>query len=247
MSAVSAHSRATAAGFDDGRPRPAGPPAEALRYRPSSHQAAGTSVSEGGHGHAPDAPWRRALDIVLALAILVLGLPLMVLTALTIVLDTPGPILYRQQRVGLRGRPFTMLKFRTMTVDAEAQCGPVWAARNDPRVTKVGAVIRRFRIDELPQLLNVLRGDMAVIGPRPERPCFVEHLSRAIPRYSDRHQVKPGITGWAQVNYPYGASIDDALNKLSFDLYYVHNRSLMLDIRIVLATVPVVLFQVGAR
>lgn len=221
MNAVSAISRAAAAGFDDGNPAQA--------------------------DHAPGACWRRVLDILLALAILVPGLPLMVLTACIIVLGTPGPIFYRQQRVGLRGRSFTMLKFRTMTVDAETHCGPVWAARNDPRVTRVGAIIRRFRIDELPQLLNVLRGDMAVIGPRPERPCFVEHLSRAIPRYADRHQVKPGITGWAQVNYPYGASTEDALNKLAFDLYYVNNRSLLLDFRIVLATIPVVVFRLGAR
>jgi lipopolysaccharide/colanic/teichoic acid biosynthesis glycosyltransferase len=170
----------------------------------------------------------------------------MLLTALAIRLDSPGPILYRQERVGLGGGTFTVLKFRSMRTDAEAR-GPVWAAQRDPRVTRVGSFIRLTRIDELPQLLNVLRGEMSFIGPRPERPHFVEQLEQALPFYRDRALVKPGLTGWAQVNYPYGASVEDARAKLSYDLYYVKHRSLLLDLMILLATVRVVLFQRGAR
>jgi lipopolysaccharide/colanic/teichoic acid biosynthesis glycosyltransferase len=155
-------------------------------------------------------------------------------------------MLYRQERVGLHGRPFTVLKFRSMRTDAEA-CGPVWAMQRDPRVTRIGSFIRLTRIDELPQLINVLRGEMSFIGPRPERPHFVAQLERALPFYRDRAQVKPGLTGWAQVNYPYGASVEDARAKLSYDLYYVKHRSLLLDLQILVATVRVVLFQRGAR
>ena len=198
-------------------------------------------------GPDPEHPGRRAADILLALFLLLFTLPVMALSALAVRLGSPGPVLYRQQRVGLNGRPFTMLKFRSMCVDAEPRGAPVWAAQNDPRMTRAGAVLRRFRMDELPQLLNVLRGDMAMIGPRPERPHFVEELAHAIPFYADRHRVKPGITGWAQVNHPYGASVEDARQKLSYDLYYVQNRTLLLDLRIVLATIRVVLSQSGAR
>jgi len=161
-------------------------------------------------------------------------------------LESPGPVLYRQQRVGQRGRVFTLLKFRSMRVDAEAR-GPTWAAQHDPRVTRVGGFIRRTRIDERPQLINVLRGEMSFVGPRPERPHFVDQLAEIIPFYRDRTSIKPGITGWAQVNYPYGASIDAARQKLSYDLYYVKHRSLFLDALIVVATVRVILFQEGAR
>jgi lipopolysaccharide/colanic/teichoic acid biosynthesis glycosyltransferase len=171
----------------------------------------------------------------------------MLLTALAVKLDSPGPVFYRQQRVGLHGRPFTVLKFRSMTVNAEAAGRAVWAQRKDPRVTGVGGFIRLTRIDELPQLLNVLQGAMSFIGPRPERPHFVEQLVQVIPFYAERSTVKPGITGWAQVNYPYGASIEDAREKLSYDLYYVKNRSVFLDLLILLATVRVILFQEGAR
>jgi sugar transferase (PEP-CTERM system associated) len=190
---------------------------------------------------------KRGIDVCVSLTLLLLTLPLMVLTALLIRLDSPGPILYRQQRTGLHGKPFTLLKFRSMTVDAEHGGKPRWASQQDPRITRVGGFIRPMRIDELPQLINVLRGEMSMIGPRPERPHFVEQLARVIPLYSERSYVKPGITGWAQVNYPYGASVEDARQKLSYDLYYVKNRSLLLDLLILLATVRVILFREGAR
>lgn len=190
---------------------------------------------------------RRTFDILAAGGLLLLTLPLMVLTAIAIRLETRGPIFYRQERVGQGGRVFTLFKFRSMTVDAEANGTPVWAVPQDPRVTRVGRFTRLTRIDEIPQVLNVLRGDMAFIGPRPERPLFVAQLERAIPHYADRAVVKPGITGWAQVRYRYGASVEDARMKLGYDLYYIRNRSLALDIRILAETVRVVLLQEGAR
>jgi sugar transferase (PEP-CTERM system associated) len=190
---------------------------------------------------------KRAIDIVVSLALLLLTLPLMLLVAVLIRIDSPGPVLYRQLRTGLHGRPFTLLKFRSMTDDAEQGGNPLWASKQDPRITRVGSFIRPMRIDELPQLINVLRGEMSMIGPRPERPHFVEQLARVIPLYAERSYVKPGITGWAQVNYPYGASVEDARQKLSYDLYYVKNRSLLLDLLILLATVRVILFREGAR
>jgi sugar transferase (PEP-CTERM system associated) len=190
---------------------------------------------------------KRALDVAVSLSLLVLTLPVMLVTALLIKFDSPGPILYRQQRLGLHGETFTLCKFRSMRIDAEAGGDPRWAQHQDPRVTRVGRFIRPMRIDELPQLINVLLGQMSMIGPRPERPHFVEQLSRVIPLYRQRSYVKPGITGWAQVNYPYGASVEDAREKLAYDLYYVKNRSLMLDILILFATVRVILFREGAR
>jgi len=189
---------------------------------------------------------RRAMDLALAALLITVTLPVIVMTAIAIRLESPGPILYRQQRVGLHGRVFTLFKFRSMRADAE-RAGAVWASQNDPRVTRVGRFIRRFRIDEIPQVLNVLRGEMAFVGPRPERPEFVARLAAAIPHYEARALVKPGITGWAQVNYPYGASIEDARMKLAYDLYYVGRRSLFLDLVILVATVRVVLFQEGSR
>jgi sugar transferase (PEP-CTERM system associated) len=189
---------------------------------------------------------RRLGDILVSLLLLMATLPVMALTAALIRLESPGPVLYRQERVGLQGRVFTLLKFRSMQIDAEAR-GPAWAAQRDPRVTGVGAIIRRLRIDELPQLINVLKGEMGFVGPRPERPHFVDQLAEVIPFYRDRACVKPGITGWAQVNYPYGASIEDARQKLSYDLYYVKHRNLFLDLLILFATVRVILFQEGAR
>ena len=189
---------------------------------------------------------RRLGDIVVSLALLIATLPVMALTAALIRMESPGPVLYRQERVGLHGRVFTLMKFRSMQMDAEAR-GPAWAAQRDPRVTRVGAFIRRMRIDELPQLINVLKGEMGFVGPRPERPHFVDQLAEVIPFYRDRACVKPGITGWAQVNYPYGASIEDARQKLSYDLYYVKHRNLFLDLLILFATVRVILFQEGAR
>jgi lipopolysaccharide/colanic/teichoic acid biosynthesis glycosyltransferase len=155
-------------------------------------------------------------------------------------------VLYRQQRAGLHGRSFNLWKFRSMRQNAET-FGACWAARRDPRVTRVGAFIRAHRIDELPQLANVLRGEMSLIGPRPERPIFVAQLIREIPDFAARTRVLPGLTGWAQVNYPYGASVEDARIKLDYDLYYIRNRSLLLDLRILLRTVGVVLRRTGAR
>jgi sugar transferase (PEP-CTERM system associated) len=190
---------------------------------------------------------KRGIDIVVSLALLLLTLPLTLLIALLIKLDSPGAVLYRQQRAGLRGKSFTLLKFRSMMLDAEPTGKPRWASKRDPRITRVGSFIRPMRIDELPQLINVLRGEMSMIGPRPERPHFVEQLSRVIPLYSERSHVKPGITGWAQVNYPYGASVEDARQKLSYDLYYVKNRSLLLDLLILVATIRVILFREGGR
>ncbi len=188
----------------------------------------------------------RAVDLVGAVLLLVVSLPVMLLTAAAIRLEDGKPILYRQVRVGRDGRTFTVYKFRSMGVDAEAR-GAVWATEHDPRVTRVGAVIRRLRIDELPQLLNVIAGDMALVGPRPERPEFTSELADRIPGYADRLSVKPGITGWAQVSAPYAASIDDARVKLSYDLYYIKNRSLLLDFLILASTVRVVLFREGSR
>jgi sugar transferase (PEP-CTERM system associated) len=190
---------------------------------------------------------KRVIDVFVSLVLLVLTLPLMLATAVAVRLDSPGPVLYRQQRVGLFGKPFTLLKFRSMRMDAEAEGSPRWAAMKDPRVTRVGSFIRSTRIDELPQLLNVLRGEMSLIGPRPERPHFVAQLTEVIPFYNERSYVKPGITGWAQVNFPYGASVEDAREKLSYDLYYVKNRGTFLDLLILIATVRVILFREGAR
>jgi exopolysaccharide biosynthesis polyprenyl glycosylphosphotransferase len=188
-----------------------------------------------------EAAIRRAAEIAMSLALLGLTLPLLLLTALLIKLDSPGPVLYRQQRVGFRGQVFTLYKLRSMRLDAEAG-GPAWATRHDSRVTRVGALIRLTRIDELPQLINVLRGEMGFVGPRPERPPFVTQLAEQIPHYPDRTLVKPGVTGWAQVNYPYGASLDDARSKLSYDLYYVKNFNLLFDLRIVLQALRVVMW-----
>ena len=190
---------------------------------------------------------RRAMDISLGLFLLLVTLPVLILAAVAIKLDSPGPVFYCQDRVGRGGRVFCLFKFRSMTVDAESGGAPVWASKADPRVTRVGRFLRLTRIDEIPQVLNVLRGDMAFVGPRPERPGFVAELARVIPHYEDRAVVKPGITGWAQVNYPYGASVEDAWMKLTYDLYYVRHRSIFLDLMILVATVRVVLFQEGSR
>jgi exopolysaccharide biosynthesis polyprenyl glycosylphosphotransferase len=187
------------------------------------------------------------LDVAIGLLLVVVTLPLMVVTAAAIRLESRGPVLYRQERTGLHGKTFTVFKFRSMAIDAEAAGKPQWATTRDPRVTRMGAVMRASRIDELPQLFNVLRGEMSMIGPRPERPIFVDELARVIPHYNHRSYVKPGLTGWAQVNFPYGASVDDAREKLAYDLYYVKNRGLLLDLVILLATVRVILFREGAR
>ena len=190
---------------------------------------------------------RRAFDITIGLLLLLFTFPIMLITALAIFLDDGGPILYRQTRVGMSGKPFDILKFRSMRTDAEKNAQAVWAQVGDQRVTSVGRVIRRLRIDELPQIFNVLRGEMSVVGPRPERPTFVNELLTLIPYYSVRHSVKPGITGWAQVRYPYAASVEDAAHKLEYDLYYVKNRSLFLDMLIGIETVGVVVWGNGVR
>jgi sugar transferase (PEP-CTERM system associated) len=190
---------------------------------------------------------KRVIDVVVSGLLLAFTFPLMLAIAILIKLDNPGPVFYRQPRAGLHGRVFTLFKFRSMRTDAEAAGTPRWAVKSDPRITRIGALIRQTRIDELPQLFNVLRGEMSLIGPRPERPHFVEQLAAVIPFYHERSYVKPGITGWAQVNYPYGASVEDAREKLSYDLYYVKHRSTMLDLLILMATVRVILFREGAR
>jgi sugar transferase (PEP-CTERM system associated) len=189
---------------------------------------------------------KRAFDLAASLALLVVAAPVMLLTAICISLESGLPILYRQARVGEGGRTFTLYKFRSMKNDAERD-GPQWAATDDDRTTAVGRIIRKLRIDELPQIINVLKGDMSFVGPRPERPYFVDQLSGQIPYYALRHAVKPGITGWAQVRYPYGASVDDSVEKLQYDLYYVKNHGLFLDLMILIDTVQVVLWGKGAR
>ncbi len=173
--------------------------------------------------------------------------PFMLITALVVRLSSPGPILYRQVRVGLNGEPFTLYKFRSMRVDAEAGTGAVWASKDDPRITPAGRVLRKLRLDELPQLFNVLKGEMALVGPRPERPEFVKTLSESIPYYQQRHAVLPGITGWAQINYKYGDTLEDTVTKLEFDLYYIKNMSAALDMYIIFHTVKAMLLFRGAQ
>ena len=190
---------------------------------------------------------KRSVDLITAVLLLVLASPIIILTALAIYWERSGPVIYRQTRVGLGSKPFTLLKFRSMRVDAEVDGRAQWAQRNDSRVTPIGRFIRRTRIDELPQLFNVLRGEMSFVGPRPERPTFVSELKQRIPFYDLRHSVKPGITGWAQVQFQYAATADEAAKKLQFDLYYVKNNSLILDLMIVLDTARVVISGDGAR
>jgi sugar transferase (PEP-CTERM system associated) len=189
---------------------------------------------------------KRALDAGLAAAGLVAGAPVMLVVAVAVKLSSHGPVLYRQRRVGRHGRVFTVHKFRSMRQDAEAATGPVWASPDDDRVTACGRFLRRSRLDELPQLWNVLVGDMSFVGPRPERPEFVETLTRQIPFYSQRHVVRPGLTGWAQVRYTYGSSVEDAMEKLQYDLFYIKNASMALDLFIMFSTLKTVLLRRGA-
>jgi sugar transferase (PEP-CTERM system associated) len=188
---------------------------------------------------------KRAFDILSSFVLLVLLSPVMLLTAIAIKLDSRGPVLYRQERVGLGGRSFMCTKFRSMRVDAEPDGIARWASKDDPRITRIGGLLRKSRIDELPQLWSVLTGEMSLVGPRPERPSFVDELKEQIPFYEIRHTVKPGITGWAQVRYQYGSSIDDARRKHQFDLYYVKNNSLFLDLLVLIETVSVIAFREG--
>lgn len=191
---------------------------------------------------------KRTCDLVAAVCGLILATPLMLIVAILVKLDSRhDPVLYHQERVGLNGRVFTIHKFRTMRTDAEAHSGPVWSKANDTRVTAVGRFLRRSRLDEIPQLWNVLRGDMSLVGPRPERPSFVAQLTETIPFYGQRHVIKPGLTGWAQVRYSYGASIEDAIEKMQYDLYYVKHVSVRFDLVIALETVKTVLLRRGAR
>jgi sugar transferase (PEP-CTERM system associated) len=190
---------------------------------------------------------KRALDLVFAIAGLVIGLPIMLLVGLLVKCTSRGPMLYHQTRVGLQGREFTVHKFRTMREDAELTTGPVWSTANDSRVTPVGSFLRRTRLDEMPQLWNVLKGEMSFVGPRPERPGFVRELTERIPYYGQRHVLKPGVTGWAQIRYTYGASVEDAIEKLQYDLYYIKNLSIALDLVILVETLKTVIMRRGAR
>ncbi len=190
---------------------------------------------------------KRIFDVAASLLLLIVTLPVMLLTALLILIEDGWPVFYRQERVGKGGETYMVAKFRSMFNDAEKGGKPQWATTNDPRVTRVGKVIRKLRIDELPQIVNVFKGEMSFVGPRPERPHFVDMLSSQIPYYNMRHSIKPGITGWAQVRYPYGASVEDAIEKLQYDLYYVKNHSLFLDFIILIDTVGVVLLGKGGR
>jgi lipopolysaccharide/colanic/teichoic acid biosynthesis glycosyltransferase len=206
-------------------------------------------VFSQGFVHKPfDTRTERILDITTGLILLAVSWPVMLMVALAIVIeDRNFAVFYRQQRVGLNGRLFKVLKFRSMTLLAEPGGHAQWAAERETRVTRVGRFIRKARIDELPQIFNVLAGQMSFVGPRPERPEFVDSLAEQIPFYSERHRVKPGITGWAQLCYPYGASVADAREKLEFDLYYLKNHSVMLDLMILIQTVEIVLIGDGAR
>lgn len=207
------------------------------------------TLTEDMRSSASGSLTKRTFDICASFLLLMSTWPIMLVTALAIWIEDgfKAPIFFSQQRVGLNGKAFQVMKFRSMSIDAEGDGKARWATANDSRVTRVGAFIRRTRIDELPQIFNVLSGEMAFIGPRPERPEFIQQLAQQIPYYNSRHAVKPGITGWAQLCYPYGASEEDARQKLQFDLYYVKNQSLFLDLMITLSTVEVVLFGKGAR
>ncbi len=190
---------------------------------------------------------KRVTDIICSIIGLALFAPFFPIIALLLYLDSPGPIFFRQIRTGRDNKLFHIIKFRTMRNDAEKATGAVWATKEDPRITKFGSFLRKSRIDEIPQLINILQGEMSLIGPRPERPEFISDLKKSIPFYSERHHVKPGVTGWAQVCYPYGASVEDALEKLRYDLYYIKNQSFLLDIEIVLRTIIIVFTRNGAR
>ncbi|NOT30961.1 MAG: TIGR03013 family PEP-CTERM/XrtA system glycosyltransferase, partial [Planctomycetes bacterium] len=213
-------------------------PAEAMR--PSY-----LIFNPGFEVHPLAAVAKRLVDFVLALLSLVVLGPLMLAVALAVRLDSPGPVLFRQERVGRRGRGFTLCKFRSMRSDAEKLTGPVWASEDDPRVTRVGRWIRKTRMDELPQLFNILAGSMSLVGPRPERQHFVAELAQKLPYYNQRHSTKPGLTGWAQINYPYGNTVEDALQKLQYDLFYIKYQSLLFDLSILFHTVKTVLLRRG--
>lgn len=188
---------------------------------------------------------KRLMDIVLSLIMLIVTSPVTILAAIAIKLESEGPVFYKQERMGMNGKIFKIIKFRTMIKDAEKHTGPVWSKKDDPRITKVGRILRKIRLDEIPQAINILKGDMSFVGPRPERPYFVEKLSKEIPLYKRRLKVRPGLTGWAQVKHKYDETIDDVKIKLRYDLFYIENMSLRLDFKIILRTIFVVLFGKG--
>src|ERR1017187_7498989 len=190
---------------------------------------------------------KRVLDLAAGMIGLAASMPIMIVVSLVVRLESKGPIIFRQTRVGRTGKCFEVLKFRSMNVDAEKSNGAQWASENDPRVTRIGRFLRKYRLDELPQFVNVIRGEMSFVGPRPERPCFVEELRKTIPYYDERHSVRPGLTGWAQVQYAYGSSIEDAFNKLEYDLFYLQNMSLTFDLAIIFRTIRIVIGGRGGR
>ena len=190
---------------------------------------------------------KRIVDLIFSILGLILTAPLVGFITVAIKLDSWGPVFYKQERCGEGGRTFTILKFRSMIDNAEDVCGPTWSHDNDCRITRTGSILRKFRLDEIPQMWNVLRGHMSLVGPRPERPEFVEQLQKIVPHYSARHNVKPGITGWAQVSYGYGASVEDAVEKLMYDLFYIKNMSFFFDLIIIFKTIKIVLQEKGAQ
>jgi len=188
---------------------------------------------------------KRTQGVVVSFILLTLLSPVLILVAILIKLDSPGPVFFLQERIGLNGKEFNLIKFRSMSQEAEAVNGPMFAQKNDPRVTRIGRIIRKIRLDEVPQFINILKGDMDMVGPRPERPVFVKQLKEVVPYYNLRHTVRPGLTGWAQVNYPYGASIEDGKEKLQYDLYYIKHFSWSMDLLIILMTIKIVIFGAG--
>ena len=203
--------------------------------------------SDGFHRSRLTMLVKRICDLAFSIIGLLVSLPIMLPLAIMIRLESPGPVIFRQSRVGLRGKTFELLKFRSMRADAEQGTGAQWAQVNDPRVTRLGKYLRKFRLDELPQFINIIRGEMGFVGPRPERPVFVAQLRQSISYYDERHSVRPGLTGWAQVQYPYGASVEDAARKLEYDLFYLKNMSIFFDCAIILQTVRHVSKGNGAR
>lgn len=188
---------------------------------------------------------KRVFDLIISIIFLIFASPIILITSIAIKIDSKGPVFYKQERSGLNGKPFYIYKFRSMNADAEKKSGPMWSTKNDPRITKVGAFIRKVRIDEIPQMLNILKGEMSMVGPRPERPIFVEQLAQDIPLYKRRLKVRPGLTGWAQVKHKYDETVEDVKTKLRYDLFYIENMSIRMDIKIMLRTVLVVLFGKG--
>ena len=203
--------------------------------------------SDGFHKSRTKRFLKRSSDLILSFVLLICICPLMLLVAILIKLDSSGPVIFSQERVGEKHKSYLVKKFRSMVVDAEKRSGPVWAQDDDPRITRVGRFIRKTRIDEIPQFWNVFKGEMSFVGPRPEREYFVNDLEKKIPYYRERFTVKPGITGWAQINYRYGATIEDAIEKLNYDMFYIKNMSIWMDLMIVLRTIKIVLFGWGAR